>query len=95
MPKCVHCKSILKPKVVLYEEPLYDGIYEQAVRYVSSADMLIVGGTSLAVYPAASFVGYFKGKYSVVINKTQTGYDKCANLVINDSIGKVLKEVLT
>ena len=66
VPKC-ECGSIMKPKVVLYGESLYEGVAESAVHYIENADMLIVGGTSLAVYPAASFVRYFRGKYIVMI----------------------------
>lgn len=94
IPKCEHCGGIMKPKVVLYEEPLYDGVAEKAVSYIENADMLIVGGTSLAVYPAASFVRYFGGKYTVIINKSETGYDSNANLVIRDNIGEVLDAVM-
>lgn len=94
IPKCPLCGGIMKPKVVLYEEPLYDGVAEKAVRYVSNADMLIVGGTSLAVYPAASFVRYFRGKYIVIINKSETDYDRNADLVIRESIGEVFERVM-
>lgn len=94
LPKCRHCGGILKPKVVLYEEPLYDGVTEAAIKYISEADMLIVGGTSLAVYPAASFVEFFRGKYIVMINKSETMFDGNADLVFKESIGKVFKEVL-
>lgn len=94
VPKCEACGGIMKPKVVLYEESLYEGVAESAVKYISNADMLIVGGTSLAVYPAASFVNYFRGKYIVMINKSETALDSKADLVINDSIGKVFKEVM-
>lgn len=94
VPTCKACGGIMKPKVVLYEEPLYDGVAESAVAYISNADMLIVGGTSLAVYPAASFVEYFKGKYIVMINKSETGFDRKADLVIKDSIGKVFEEAM-
>ncbi len=95
IPQCKACGNILKPKVVLYEEPLYEGVAESAVAHIARADMLIVGGTSLAVYPAASFVDYFKGKYIVLINKSETGFEKNADLVIQDSIGRVFKEVMT
>ena len=71
IPKCEYCGGIMKPKVVLYEEPLYEGVPERAIEYISKADMLIVGETSLAVYPAASFVRYFMGKYIVIINNSQ------------------------
>ena len=84
----------MKPKVVLYEEQLYDGVAEAAVKYISDADMLIVGGTSLAVYPAASFVRYFNGKYIVIINKSETGYDNNADLVIRENIGEVFEKVM-
>ncbi len=94
IPTCLHCGCIMKPKVVLYEEPLYDGVAETAVEYVSSADMLIVGGTSLAVYPAAGFVRYFAGKYIVIINKSETDYDRNANLVIRENIGEVFENVM-
>lgn len=94
VPKCKACGGVMKPKVVLYEEPLYDEVAEKAVAHIASADMLIVGGTSLAVYPAASFVEYFKGKYIVMINKSETGFDRQADLVINDSIGKVFEAVM-
>lgn len=94
VPKCKYCGGIMKPKVVLYEEALYDGVAESAIAHIQNADMLIVGGTSLAVYPAASFVEYFKGKYIVMINKSETGLDREADLVIKDSIGKVFGEVM-
>lgn len=94
IPKCSHCGGIMKPKVVLYEEPLYDGVAESAIEYISNADMLIVGGTSLAVYPAASFVRYFNGKYIVIINKSETDYDGNADLVIRENIGDVFENVM-
>ena len=94
VPKCKHCCGLMKPKVVLYEEPLYDGIAESAVEHINKADMLIVGGTSLAVYPAASFVRYFKGKHLVMINKSETGYDSNADLIIRENIGEVFERVM-
>lgn len=94
VPRCEKCGGIMKPKVVLYEEPLYDGVPEKAARFISDADMLIVGGTSLAVYPAASFVRYFKGKYIVIINKTETDFDSHANLVFREPIGQVFGNVM-
>lgn len=94
LPKCAHCGGVLKSKVVLYGEPLGDGAVQRAVRSVADADMLIVGGTSLAVYPAASFVEYFKGKYTVMINKTATGYDGNADLIVRDSIGKFFEKIM-
>ena len=94
IPKCEKCGGIMKPKVVLYEEALYDGVAERAARQIADADMLIVGGTSLAVYPAASFVRYFRGKYIVIINKTETDFDGNANLIFRDNIGEVLGAVM-
>ncbi len=90
IPKC-ECGGTIKPDVVLYEESLKTEDIENAIREISAADTLIIGGTSLAVYPAAGLVGYFKGKYIVVINKSELSAN--ADLVINDSIGKVLKEI--
>jgi len=93
IPKC-QCGGVMKPKVVLYGENLYDGVAESAVYHIERADMLIVGGTSLAVYPAASFVRYFSGKYIVMINKTETEYDGKADLIIRENIGEVFQNVM-
>lgn len=90
VPICSKCHGIVKPDVVLYEEQLDEAVITGAVNAISSADTLIVGGTSLVVYPAAGLINYFRGKDIVLINKSQTGYDDRATLVINDSIGKVL-----
>lgn len=90
VPKC-ECGGIIKPDVVLYEEPLDDSITYDAIKDISSADMLIIGGTSLNVYPAAGYINYFRGKYIVLINKSSTPYDYKADLVINDSLGKVFE----
>lgn len=94
IPKCKYCGGIAKPKVVLYGEMLYDGVAESAIEYIANADMLIVGGTSLAVHPAASFVRYFRGKYIVIINKTATDFDNKADLVFRESIGSVFERVM-
>lgn len=90
IPKCRKCGGIVKPDVVLYEEPLDDAVITSAVDAISSADTLIVGGTSLVVYPAAGLINYFRGKDIILINKSQTSYDGRATLVINEAIGKVL-----
>lgn len=92
VPKCRHCGGIVKPDVVLYEEPLDNDVMVGAINAISSADTLIVGGTSLVVYPAAGLINYFGGKDIILINKSETGYDDRASLVINDSIGRVLGE---
>lgn len=94
IPRCNKCNGIVRPDVVLYEEGLDDQIISKAVDYISKADTLIVGGTSLAVYPAAGLVDYFKGSNLVLINKSKTPYDYRADLVINDSIGEVLYKVV-
>ena len=91
IPICPKCGGIIKPEVVLYEESLDEDCLTAAVDAIERADTLIVGGTSLAVYPAAGLIRYFRGKHLVLINKQPTQYDSSADLVINDSIGKVLK----
>lgn len=92
VPKCDVCGGIIKPDVVLYEEPLEPEVINGAVSAIQSADTLIVGGTSLVVYPAASLINYFRGKNLVLINKTPTPADDIANLVIADDIAKVIGE---
>ena len=92
IPKC-SCGGIIKPNVVLYEESLKEDIINKTIQYISNCEMLIVGGTSLTVYPASSFINYFKGKYLVIINNDITSYDNIANLVIHDKLGKVFKEL--
>ena len=94
VPYCDTCKNIIKPDVVLYEEGLDDNVISKTISSISSSDLLIIGGTSLVVYPAASFINYFKGKNIVLINKSKTPYDSKADLVINDSIGRILDEVI-
>ncbi len=92
IPKC-DCGGIIKPDVVLYEEELNYDILDKSVEYIKNADVLIVGGTSLTVYPAAGLINYYKGSKLVLINKAVTSYDKRADLVINESIGKVFTEL--
>lgn len=94
IPTCPKCGGKVKPDVVLYEEGLDESIIEGSVRAISKADTLIIGGTSLVVYPAAGLINYFKGKNLVLINKSTTSADNKANLVIHDSIGKVLGEAV-
>ena len=95
VPHCDKCSGIVKPDVVLYEESLHDGDMEEAVSYIRKADMFIVGGTSLTVYPAAGLVDYYRGKKLVLINKSATPYDSYADLVIHDSLGKVLGQCVS
>lgn len=94
VPHCSECGSRVKPDVVLYGESLNEETIVNSINAISNADMLIVGGTSLVVYPAAGFLSYFKGKYLVLINKSSTMMDKDANLIINDSIGSVLDKAI-
>ena len=89
IPHCA-CGGIVKPDVVLYEEMLDDDCISGAVDAISKADTLIIGGTSLVVYPAAGLINYFRGKNLILINKSQTPYDGKADLVIYDAIGKVM-----
>lgn len=90
IPYCAHCGGIVKPDVVLYEEALDDAIVDGAVSAISQADTLLVGGTSLVVYPAAGLIRYFQGNHLVLINKSVTPYDGNADLVIHEPIGEVL-----
>lgn len=94
IPICNKCRGSVKPDVVLYEENLDNNIVNGAINAIKNADTLIIGGTSLVVYPAAGLIDYFKGKNLVLINKSSTPMDSAANLIINDSIGKVLDEVI-
>ena len=93
IPTC-DCGGIVKPDVVLYEEGLNDNIINGAINAIRNADTLIIGGTSLAVYPAAGFINYFRGKNLVLINKTESNVEYKAQLVIHDSIGKVFAQVM-
>jgi NAD-dependent deacetylase len=92
VPRC-RCGGILKPDVVLYEEPLDDAVVARAITAISAADLLIIGGTSLAVYPAAGLLGYFRGPNVVVINTSPTRQDRAASLVLSDPIGEVLAQI--
>ncbi|WP_139906477.1 NAD-dependent protein deacylase [Clostridium thermarum] len=94
VPKCSHCSGTIKPDVVLYEEVLDSDNIDKAINYISKAEILIIGGTSLVVYPAAGLIRYFKGKCLALINKSATSYDNMANIVIKDSIGKVLSSLI-
>lgn len=94
IPQCEKCGSRVKPDVVLYEEGLDDQIVTGAIRAICEADTLIIGGTSLVVYPAAGLIDYFKGKYLVLINKSITSADGQADLVIHADIATVMREVV-
>ena len=93
LPKCDKCGGTIKPDVVLYEEGLDMDIISGAVNAISRADTLIIIGTSLVVYPAAGFINYFRGKNLVLINKSETGADYRANLVIHEDCAKVCEQL--
>ncbi len=92
LPKC-SCGGLIKPDVVLYEEPLDEEVIDKTIKAISECELLIVAGTSLAVYPAASFIHYFRGKYLVIINKDATSFDNLATLVIHDKLGNVFSKL--
>ncbi|MBR1376697.1 MAG: NAD-dependent protein deacylase [Bacilli bacterium] len=92
VPKC-NCGGIIKPDVVLYEEELDSELIYKSIDAISNADVLIVAGTSLTVYPASSFIRYFKGKNMILINRDSTPYDNIATLVINDELKNVVKKL--
>lgn len=92
VPRC-SCGGIVKPDVVLYEEPLNDEIVEKSIEAISCADLLIVAGTSLTVYPAAGLIRFFQGSKMVLINRDETPYDQRADLVLHDSLGDVFSKL--
>ena len=92
VPRC-SCGGVLRPEVVLYEEPLAERDITDAVNFIRKADVLIVGGTSLAVYPAAGLLRYYEGRKLVLVNMGATSYDESADLLIREKIGKVFSEV--
>lgn len=90
VPKCPACGGVIKPDVVLYEEGLDDMTISKSIQYIANADILIIGGTSLAVWPAAGLIDYYRGDKLVLINKSQTQRETRANLVIEGKIGEVM-----
>ena len=93
VPHCLDCGKVVKPDVTLYEEPLDMDVFSRAARAIQQADLLIIGGTSLIVYPAASLINYFSGSNLVVINKSSTPQDSHADLVIEGKIGEVFSKL--
>lgn len=93
VPRCEKCGGIIKPDVVLYEEALDSDVLQESVRAISQAEILIIGGTSLSVYPAASLIDYFRGDHLVVINRDPTPRDNMAELLISQPIGKVFAQI--
>ncbi|MBP5679179.1 MAG: NAD-dependent protein deacylase [Bacilli bacterium] len=92
IPTC-SCGGMIKPDVVLYEEGLDPVIMQEAIKEISTCDLLIIGGTSLNVYPAASFIHYFRGKHLVLINRDVTPFDSMCDLVLHQNIGEVFQEI--
>lgn len=92
IPKC-SCGGIIKPDVVLYEEGLDEDTVSNSIKAIANCDLLIIGGTSLNVYPAAGFINYFRGKHLVLINRDITQYDHMCDLVIHENIGKVFEQI--
>ena len=93
VPKCDKCGGIIKPDVVLYEEGLDDEVISKSIRYISNADVLIIGGTSLVVYPAAGLIHYYRGKKLVLVNLGATPQDSVANLIVRGKIGEVFSQL--
>lgn len=93
IPRCDDCGGLIKPDVVLYEEGLDNQVVSDAIYAIAHADVLIIGGTSLAVYPAAGMIDYFKGNHLILINKSSTPRGGQADLIINDSIGEVFGQL--
>lgn len=92
VPRC-DCGGVIRPDIVLYEEPLDDALMMRAIEYIRNADVLIVGGTSLNVYPAAGLINYYRGNKLVLVNLSETPYDSYADLVIHEKIGEVFKQI--
>ena len=92
LPRC-RCGGIIRPDIVLYEEPLDQDIMSEAVHYIRSAEVLIIGGTSLNVYPAAGLINYYRGNKLALVNLSQTPYDSYADLVIHEKIGEVFSQI--
>ena len=93
VPRCTKCGGVIKPDVVLYEEALNDEILNKSISAIRDADLMIVAGTSLTVYPASGLINFYNGSKLVLINRENTQYDRKANLVINESLGKIFKEI--
>ncbi len=92
VPRC-RCGGIIRPDIVLYEEALDQDVLASAVHFIRNADVLIVGGTSLAVYPAAGLLNYYRGDHLVLVNRSATPYDRAANLIIHEKIGDVFSRI--
>lgn len=92
VPRC-KCGGVIRPDIVLYEEQLDEDVLAKSVHYLRNADVLIVGGTSLNVYPAAGLINYYRGNKLVLVNLSETPYDSCADLIIHEKIGEVFSQI--
>ena len=92
VPRCT-CGGVIRPDIVLYEEPLDDDVVSSAIHYIRNADVLIIGGTSLNVYPAAGLINYYRGNKLVLVNRSETPADRYADLVIHEKIGQVFSQI--
>lgn len=93
VPRCESCGGVVRPDIVLYEEPLDQDVVERAVAAIRAAEVLIIGGTSLGVYPAAGLINYYRGDKMALVNLSETPYDRYADLVIHEKIGEVFSQV--
>jgi NAD-dependent deacetylase len=93
VPRCDHCGAVIKPDVVLYEEGLDEDVITGAITAIANADLLVVCGTSLVVYPAASFIRYFRGDTLAIINRDATSYDSQCDIVIHDDLVKTFEQL--
>jgi len=92
VPRC-GCGGVIRPDIVLYEEPLNEDVVSRAIKYIKEAEVLIIGGTSLNVYPAAGLINYYRGSHLALVNLSETPYDSYADLVIHEKIGGVFSRV--
>ena len=92
VPRCT-CGGVIRPDIVLYEEPLDEDVMSEAIHYIRQAELLIIGGTSLNVYPAAGLINYYRGNRLVLVNRSATPYDSYADLVIHANIGDVFSQI--
>ena len=92
VPRC-KCGGVIRPDILLYEEQLDEDVRAKSVHYLRNADVLIVGGTSLNVYPAAGLINYYRGNKLVLVNLSETPYDSCADLIIHEKIGEVFSRI--
>ena len=93
IPLCEYCGGVIRPDIVLYEEPLNDSVMMKSIEYIRNCEIMIIGGTSLNVYPAAGLINYYRGNKLVLINRSETPYDSYADLVIHANLGEVFSQL--